>query len=104
MSEYRVSSASDVLLLLQHGSRNRAVRATQYNEQSSRSHAILQMTFETTLTKANGGRIVRVAKLNCVDLAGSEKWNTRVNMKKKHQKELMEINTSLSAWVSVSKD
>ena len=97
LSEYRVSSASDVLLLLQHGSRNRAVRATQYNEQSSRSHAILQMTFETTLTKSNGGRIVRVAKLNCVDLAGSEKWNTRVNMKKKHQKELMEINTSLSA-------
>ena len=97
LSEYRVSSASDVLLLLQHGSRNRAVRATQYNEQSSRSHAILQMTFETTITKANGGRIVRVAKLNCVDLAGSEKWNTRVNMKKKHQKELMEINTSLSA-------
>lgn len=97
LSEYRVTSASDVLLLLQHGSRNRAVRATQYNEQSSRSHAILQITVETSITKKNGGRVVRVAKLNCVDLAGSEKWNTKVNMKKKHQKELMEINTSLSA-------
>ena len=97
LSEYRVTSASDVLLLLQHGSRNRAVRATQYNEQSSRSHAILQMTVETSIMKKNGGRVVRVAKLNCVDLAGSEKWNTRVNMKKKHEKELKEINTSLSA-------
>ena len=97
LSEYRVSSASDVLLLLQHGSRNRAVRATQYNEQSSRSHAILQMTIETSIMKPNGGRVVRVAKLNCVDLAGSEKWNTWTTMKKRHQKELTEINTSLSA-------
>ena len=97
LSEYRVSSASDVLLLLQHGSRNRAVRATQYNEQSSRSHAILQMSIETSTVKPNGSRVVRVAKLNCVDLAGSEKWNTWTQMKKKHQKELTEINTSLSA-------
>ena len=38
ISEYRVSSAKDVLALLQHGGRNRATRATNYNESSSRSH------------------------------------------------------------------
>ena len=43
LSQYRVASVEDVLQLLRHGAKARAVRATEYNEASSRSHAILQV-------------------------------------------------------------
>ena len=42
LSQFRVTSFEDVLRVLQTGGLNRAVRATEYNEQSSRSHAVLQ--------------------------------------------------------------
>ncbi len=99
VSEFRVSSAKDVLLLLQHGGRNRAVRSTNYNEHSSRSHAILQMTVEVRRRSKPGGPIVtRTAKLNLVDLAGSERWDTSGAGANMHmRRELTQINTSLSA-------
>ena len=46
LSEYRVGSEEDVLQLLWQGGRNRMIRSTDYNEQSSRSHAILQLLTE----------------------------------------------------------
>ena len=104
ISEYRVSSAKDVLALLQHGGRNRAVRSTNYNEASSRSHAILQMSIEVKATKEGGGRhggrgvVTRTAKLNLVDLAGSERWDTSgADGDRNMRRELTQINTSLSA-------
>eukprot|EP00948_MAST-09A_sp_MAST-9A-sp1_P002356 g2356.t1 len=91
LSQIRVSSTKDVLRLLARGGRNRAVRATEYNESSSRSHAVLQLSVEMQ----DGS--MRRAKLNLVDLAGSEKWNTRNKMAKGHARELTTINKSLSA-------
>jgi len=76
LSEYRVSTTEDVLLLLYQGGRHRQVRATEYNEQSSRSHAILQLSIEVEIPQSDGRVIMRKAKLNLVDLAGSEKWGT----------------------------
>ncbi len=43
LSEYAVSNREDVLSLLRKGIRNRAIRATDYNHESSRSHSILQV-------------------------------------------------------------
>jgi hypothetical protein len=54
LSSFRVSNVDDVLSLLKHGARCRAVRATEWNEVSSRSHAILQLLVETQTKDANG--------------------------------------------------
>jgi hypothetical protein len=104
ISEYRVSSAKDVLDLLQHGGRNRATRSTNYNESSSRSHAILQMSIQVKSIQKGGGRhggmgmVTKTAKLNLVDLAGSERWDTSGADADRHmRRELTQINTSLSA-------
>lgn len=97
LSEYRVSSAEDVLFLLQTGGRNRAVRGTEYNEQSSRSHALLQINVQVEQAQEGAATVLRRAKLNLVDLAGSEKWNTGMDYKKARVKELTAINSSLSA-------
>jgi len=98
LSEYRVSTADDVLALLFQGGRNRAVRATEYNQQSSRSHAILQLSVEIEIPEEDSRTIVRKAKLNLVDLAGSEKWGTFAGEKDVDMKlELRKINSSLSA-------
>jgi hypothetical protein len=43
LSEYRVRSEEEVLSLLLKGLRNRATRATEMNNESSRSHTILQL-------------------------------------------------------------
>ncbi|GMI40899.1 hypothetical protein TeGR_g13622, partial [Tetraparma gracilis] len=96
LSEYRVSTTEDVLELLYQGGRSRAVRATEFNEQSSRSHAILQLSVELELLQTDGRVVMRKAKLNLVDLAGSEKWGTG-EKDKDTKKELVKINSSLAA-------
>lgn len=87
-----------MLKVVERGGRSRAVRSTEYNEVSSRSHAILQVTVETREKSGEGNtKVIRRAKLNLVDLAGSEKWNTKSHMAKGHARELTTINKSLSA-------
>lgn len=66
MAGYSVSSAEDVLSLLAQGGRNRAVRGTEYNEASSRSHALLQLSVEVETVQEGGSTIIRRAKLNLV--------------------------------------
>ena len=97
LSEYRVANAEDVMVLLQIGGANRAVRGTDANEASSRSHALLQLAVEVEIAQDGGSTVIRRAKLNLVDLAGSEKWNTRTAMTKDHTSELTHINKSLLA-------
>ena len=53
LSQYRVGGVGDVLELLRRGSTNRAVRATEYNLHSSRSHAILQISVEVESNDAD---------------------------------------------------
>ncbi|CAE7853773.1 KRP95, partial [Symbiodinium sp. KB8] len=99
LSEYRVASLADVLDLLATGTRNRARRATEHNEASSRSHAVLRLAVTLELRPARQA-VVRRAVLSLVDLAGSEKWDTRpgaTRMTAGRQRELTAINTSLSA-------
>ena len=70
--------------LIRKGNRHRAVRQTEMNERSSRSHTILQLSIEQRSLPGIGGSsssgtLVR-SKLNLVDLAGSERWNTESDM------------------------
>lgn len=102
LSEFRVASLDETLKLLKAGNRNRTIRATEYNEKSSRSHALLQISAEVESRGMEGATtIIRRAKLNLVDLAGSEKWDTDVSMGSDRCKELTAINQSLSALGNV---
>ena len=100
LSEYRVTGVEDVLTLLSAGTRAREVRATDMNDISSRSHAVLQLSVEAE-SMGEDFSVLKRAKLSLVDLAGSEKMSTKSVMGKEHSKELTSINSSLSALGNV---
>jgi hypothetical protein len=92
LSEYRVTGVEDVLTLLSAGTRAREVRATDMNDVSSRSHAVLQLSVEAE-SMGEDFSVLKRAKLSLVDLAGSEKMSTRSAIGKDHSKELTSINS-----------
>lgn len=57
----RVTDAQQVLALLKKGNRNREVRHTEMNQNSSRSHSILQLYVEQHLRPDEGGNGARGA-------------------------------------------
>jgi kinesin family protein 22 len=69
--------------------KERITAATKLNENSSRSHFILQMIVETT-----HGKSILQSKLNICDLAGSED-NKRTGNQGQRMKESATINKSL---------
>ena len=95
LSEFRVQTETDVMQLLEVGNRNRTTRSTDYNATSSRSHAILQLTFEIERRTEAGQTVISNSKLSLVDLAGSEKMQTSGPDTEKHVRELTSINSSL---------
>lgn len=72
VATHKVTCINDLMVLLNFGKKNRKVRKTNMNAESSRSHSILTLNVET-LTQIEGGQHVRSARLNLVDLAGSER-------------------------------
>jgi hypothetical protein len=103
LSEYRVQTAFDVLKILAMGTANRATRSTNFNDTSSRSHALLQINFEIENKKTDGQILLYRSKLSLVDLAGSEKMQSMNpdNTSAHHLKELTSINKSLSSLGNV---
>lgn len=115
LSSFRVGGPQDVLRYVNLGAANRRVRATQHNEASSRSHAVMQLTVEvksggggeegggggSSGVGKNGHVTYRQAKLSLVDLAGSEKMDSGLRISKGHFKELRNINQSLSTLGNV---
>ena len=85
------------------GTRNRSTRSTEYNETSSRSHAILQLTFELEKQNDSGQIMLIRSKLSFADLAGSEKMGSTSEgvSEAKHVRELTAINLSLSSLGNV---
>lgn len=71
LTEYIVTEKEQCYELLIKGERIRAKRQTRLNMQSSRSHTIFQITIESDEADENG--MLKRAKLNIGDLAGSEK-------------------------------
>ena len=69
-------------------------RHTKSNISSSRSHSIFQLIVETDEVDKRG--MLRRAKLNLCDLAGSEKLDKREEVGKAHFSELRNINLSLT--------
>eukprot|EP00755_Sulcionema_specki_P007929 Sspe_Gene.39538::Locus_19075_Transcript_1_1_Confidence_1.000_Length_2056::g.39538::m.39538/K10401/KIF18_19; kinesin family member 18/19 len=73
LTDYEAENLSDIMELLQRGNSHRTTEPTEANAQSSRSHAVLQVSVFSS-DKADGvvGKVSH-GKLNLVDLAGSER-------------------------------
>ena len=61
------------------GNRNRSTEATNANEVSSRSHAILQVSVEHKEKNSGMEALVKLGKLSLIDLAGSERASATQN-------------------------
>ena len=115
-SQHKVDSAEEALLLLTRGMFRRVTGATNMNESSSRSHAILSLVVEQSVVvddegaaENDNGNIAnntsarrtkaqhveaKVSKFNFVDLAGSERQK-RTGAVGQRLKEAIDINSGL---------
>ena len=78
LSEVPVHTIGQALALVRRALRGRAVRQTDMNSRSSRSHAVLQLLLEQAPSASTPGgtkknSLAVRARLNLVDLAGSER-------------------------------
>lgn len=105
LSEHSAWTVSDAFHVLWKGLHQRHVASTQMNELSSRSHAVFTLKLEATSTTTGGVTSTRVARLNLIDLAGSERQTTDPHNPSLHEslrvKEAGAINRSLSALTNV---
>jgi hypothetical protein len=90
LTELPVRGVDDLMAAIEGGSAQRSTSMTGMNEQSSRSHAILQMSMRSAKGKLHG-------QLSFIDLAGSEKGSDTAENEKKTRMEGAEINKSLLA-------
>lgn len=103
LKEEIVQSPTQLLRVIARGDNSRRTRSTQYNAQSSRSHAVVQVVVESRERAQAAGSIsenkraalvpggVRVSTLSMIDLAGSE----RAAENKERRTEGAHINKSL---------
>jgi hypothetical protein len=115
LSEFRVHTAADVMKLVAIGTNNRTISSTEYNDSSSRSHAVLQFSLEIEKRGDAGEAVIFNSKLSLADLAGSEKIDTSSGQtavgleasgdeqlrNQRHLRELTSINKSLSCLGNV---
>lgn len=86
-----------MIYVMNLGSKNRTVGSTKMNEHSSRSHAIFSITIEMCNTESS---VIKVGKLNLIDLAGSER-QSKSGASGDRLKEASKINRALSALGNV---
>ncbi|KAI3388797.1 hypothetical protein SNEBB_010785 [Seison nebaliae] len=72
LSSLAVASGTDLQRLIDEGGKSRTVAATNFNSESSRSHAVFCIRLTQILQKEEVTR-EKVSKINLVDLAGSER-------------------------------
>ena len=71
LSEVEVSTAADVLGILEKAQERRRVAETKLNKASSRSHCVFSVSVATAFEHA-GALVEKCGRLHLVDLAGSE--------------------------------
>ncbi|KAK8664254.1 hypothetical protein V6N13_084052 [Hibiscus sabdariffa] len=97
LQEYIVSDVETIKELIEKGNSTRSTGTTGANEESSRSHAILQLAIKRSVD-GNGSKPPRlVGKLSFIDLAGSERGADTTDNDKQTRMEGAEINKSLLA-------
>ena len=72
VKKHYVSSFKDIENIMELGTKNRTVAATQMNATSSRAHTIITIEFKQ-IKKLGETKSERVSMINLVDLAGSER-------------------------------
>ncbi|GAB2269414.1 Kinesin-like protein KIN-13B [Dionaea muscipula] len=97
LQEYGVSDVEMIKELIERGSATRSTGTTGANEESSRSHAILQLAIKRSADGAESKPPRLVGKLSFIDLAGSERGADTTDNDKQTRIEGAEINKSLLA-------
>ncbi|THU69884.1 hypothetical protein C4D60_Mb08t19130 [Musa balbisiana] len=97
LQEYRVSNLDTIKDLIEKGNATRSTGTTGANEESSRSHAILQLAIKKTVDGSESKPARIVGKLSFIDLAGSERGADTTDNDKQTRIEGAEINKSLLA-------
>ncbi|XP_044741165.1 kinesin-like protein KIF3A [Chrysoperla carnea] len=100
LTGYICKNADEIDNILKLGAQNRIVGATAMNEESSRSHAILNITVESSIREPGGTTRFLQGKLSLVDLAGSERQH-KTHAAGVRLKESAKINLSLSVLGNV---
>lgn len=90
LSEKVVSSVEELMSIIDFGMKVRTTGVTGANMDSSRSHAILQISFKEPDQKL-------FSKISFIDLAGSERGADTVDQNKQTRMDGAEINKSLLA-------
>lgn len=73
LQEFRVSDVDTIKELIERGNATRSTGTTGANEESSRSHAILQLAIKKIVDGKESKPARLVGKLSFIDLAGSER-------------------------------
>lgn len=73
LQEYRVSDVEMIKELIDRGNATRSTGTTGANEESSRSHAILQLSVKRSADGSESKPPRVIGKLSFIDLAGSER-------------------------------
>ncbi|KAA8523111.1 hypothetical protein F0562_009534 [Nyssa sinensis] len=97
LQEYKVSNVEAVKELIEKGNATRSTGTTGANEESSRSHAILQLAIKRSVDGSESKPARLVGKLSFIDLAGSERGADTTDNDKQTRMEGAEINKSLLA-------
>ncbi|CAA3024044.1 kinesin KIN-13B [Olea europaea subsp. europaea] len=97
LQEYKVSDVETIKDLIEKGNATRSTGTTGANEESSRSHAILQLTIKRSTDGSESKPARVVGKLSFIDLAGSERGADTTDNDKQTRMEGAEINKSLLA-------
>lgn len=96
LKEIEVSQPTELVGLIIEGNSRRTMASTSANQFSSRSHAILQISIQTSGSSIEMMDQVFYSKLSLIDLAGSERASTTSNTGKR-MIEGANINKSLLA-------
>ena len=91
ITEFQVNDLSTLINIIKYGINLRSVGVTGGNNDSSRSHGIIQISLKDSKTKKLKG------KISFIDLAGSERAKDTLNTNKQTKFDGAEINKSLLA-------
>lgn len=97
LQEHKVWDVELVRELIERGNATRSTGTTGANEESSRSHAILQLAIKRSVDGSESKPARLVGKLSFIDLAGSERGADTTDNDKQTRMEGAEINKSLLA-------
>jgi kinesin family protein 2/24 len=89
--EVQTDSVESLQSIIDSGNSNRTTHATESNDESSRSHAICQISLR------NGSNGKEIGRLSLIDLAGSERGADTKSHNRQRRMEGAEINKSLLA-------